>query len=243
MHSVGGLAAKVNRLGWKGTVSLVTLWPVNTPAPRSVQKQRTRVALLQAALRLLETKSFSSLSLREVTREAGVVPTAFYRHFRDMEELGLALVEESFGALRLMLREARTGAGAADGAVDGGSMVTRSVDILVRHVRRHRLHFRFVARERFSGVAVLRQAVRRELRLFVSELATDFARLPAFDAWSTEDLSLVAELVVNAMVSTVESILDAPPDRPEAEAEVIARARKQLILVLLGVPHWRPTPR
>jgi AcrR family transcriptional regulator len=39
-------------------------------------------------------RSFVSISLREVTREAGVVPTAFYRHFKDMDELGLALVDE-----------------------------------------------------------------------------------------------------------------------------------------------------
>jgi AcrR family transcriptional regulator len=34
-----------------------------------------------ASLRLLEDRSFSALSLREVTREAGIVPAAFYRHF------------------------------------------------------------------------------------------------------------------------------------------------------------------
>ena len=37
-----------------------------------------------------------------------VVPTAFYRHFASMDELGLALVEESFRTLRTMLREALT---------------------------------------------------------------------------------------------------------------------------------------
>src|SRR5580698_2758468 len=72
------------------------------PAARSPRKQRTYDALLKAALRLMkEGRSFTGLSLREVTREAGVVPTAFYRHFGGMDELGLALVEEGgvmFGA-------------------------------------------------------------------------------------------------------------------------------------------------
>ncbi|HKL51527.1 MAG TPA: TetR family transcriptional regulator, partial [Wenzhouxiangellaceae bacterium] len=46
---------------------------------RSAQKQRTREHLLDAALNLMEAgRGFSSLSLREVTREAGVVPAAFY---------------------------------------------------------------------------------------------------------------------------------------------------------------------
>jgi len=38
-------------------------------------------------------RSFTSLALREIAREAGVVPDA-YRHFRNTDELGLALVEE-----------------------------------------------------------------------------------------------------------------------------------------------------
>lgn len=51
---------------------------------RQAQKQKTRQALLDAALGLLEEQSLSSLGLREVTRVVGVAPTAFYRHFRDM---------------------------------------------------------------------------------------------------------------------------------------------------------------
>ena len=49
-----------------------------------------------------------SISLREVTREAGVSPTAFYRHFDSIEALGLALVDESFVSLRAMLRDIRS---------------------------------------------------------------------------------------------------------------------------------------
>ena len=61
---------------------------------------------MAAALRLLEERSFSQLSLREVTREAGIVPAAFYRHFESMEALGLVLIDESFRVLRDMLRGA-----------------------------------------------------------------------------------------------------------------------------------------
>ena len=42
--------------------------PSNPPVGREQRKQRTRADLMQAALELLEQKSFSSLSLREVTR-------------------------------------------------------------------------------------------------------------------------------------------------------------------------------
>src|SRR5918996_6202150 len=74
---------------------------------REERKEATRRAIVAAALRLLEERSFSALSLREVTREAGIVPAAFYRHFDSMEALGLVLIDESFRTLRTMIRAAR----------------------------------------------------------------------------------------------------------------------------------------
>ena len=57
-----------------------------------------------AALKLMDAReSFEAVSLRSVTRAAGVVPGAFYRHFSSMDELGLALVDESFRALMTTL--------------------------------------------------------------------------------------------------------------------------------------------
>lgn len=207
-----------------------------TPLTRAEQKERTRVALLDAALHLLERKSFGSLGLREVAREAGFAPTAFYRHFESMEELGLALIDDSFRTLRRMIREARSEPLAFE------HVIRRSVEILVEHVHAHELHFRFVARERSSGVPVLRQAIRAEIRLFSSELATDLARFPFLDRWSTEDLGVLATLLVNTMVSTAEELIDAPSGRPEVEREIVRRAEKQLLLIVLGVPAWRSAP-
>src|SRR5580693_9626522 len=79
-----------------------------TSRSRDEHKELTRQALLRAALKLLSRNSFDSISLREVTREAGITPTAFYRHFDDMDELGLVLVEESFQSLGEMLKDARS---------------------------------------------------------------------------------------------------------------------------------------
>jgi len=106
-------------------------------------------------------------------------------------------------------------------------------------VHEHHTHFRFIARERFGGVAALRHAIRGEIRLFASDLATDLARFPYLDRWSTDDLQLLAGLMVNAMVATAEAILDAPEEDPVAEAEIIATARRQLRMIVLGVPEWR----
>lgn len=55
---------------------------------RAQQKEKTRRSLVEAAFSQLSAeRSFASLSLREVAREAGIAPTSFYRHFRDVDEL------------------------------------------------------------------------------------------------------------------------------------------------------------
>jgi AcrR family transcriptional regulator len=208
-----------------------------TGAPRrhrtqAERRQHTRQALLDAALHQIEAgASFDSLSLRSVAKAAGVVPTAFYRHFASMDELGLALVEDSFRTLRAMLRDAREG-------LAPKNVIKRSVEILMDHVREHRLHFVFVVRVGYTGNVILRHAVRNEIRLFTSELATDLARFPILRDWRTDDLRMLAGLLVNTMIATVGAMLDAPVAAPDAETEIALVAEKQLRLTLLGVPHW-----
>ena len=142
-----------------------------------------------------------------------------------MDELGLALIDESFRTLRMMIRAVRTDPQttyehAIRSSVDYEGVIRSSVEVLVAYVHEHNRHFRFIARERFGGVAVLRHAIRSEIRLFVSDLATDLSRFPGLDRWTTEDLQLLAGLMVNTMVSTAEAILDAPartpPPRPRS---------------------------
>jgi AcrR family transcriptional regulator len=206
------------------------------PRERRTQEQRrrhTRQALLDAALLQIEAgESFDSLSLRSVARAAGIVPTAFYRHFASMDELGLALVEESFRTLRAMLREAREG-------LPPAHVIRASVEILTDHVREHRQHFVFVVRVGSTGNTVLRHAIRSEIRLFTSELATDLARFPVLREWTTEDLQTLAGLLVNTMISTVGAMVDAPVAMPEAEADIVRVAEKQLRMVMLGAGRWR----
>jgi AcrR family transcriptional regulator len=200
---------------------------------RQERKERTRQALLDAALDLADEQSLAALSLRQLTRSVGIVPTAFYRHFTSIDELGLALVDQSFASLREMIRDVRRGNPELQG------VIRSSVGILVQHVHEQRGHFRFIGRERFGGVPVVRNAIRHELELFERELATDLARLPDLRSWTSEDLRVLANLVVNAMVSTAEGIIGAPPERPEAEREIIRTAEKQLRMIVVGAENWR----
>jgi AcrR family transcriptional regulator len=207
---------------------------VRESASREERKEVTRRAIVAAALKLLDDRGFSGLSLREATREAGIVPAAFYRHFESMEALGLVLIDESFRTMRDMLRGARTG------KLDPNRVIESSVEIAVASVTERREHWRFIARERSSGVAVLRYAIRTEFRLLISELATDLARFPQLSAWSTEDLNVLASLFVNTMIVIADAIEDA--QNADALEEIRRTAVKQLRMIVVGVKGWRSKP-
>ena len=73
---------------------------VSVAPSRQEQKERTREAILNAALDLSRDHGFAQISLRQVAREAGIVPTAFYRHFRSKVD-GL-VVEMEMQAVKLV---------------------------------------------------------------------------------------------------------------------------------------------
>jgi AcrR family transcriptional regulator len=198
---------------------------------RQAQKQQTRQALLDAGLRLLEKQSLSSVGLREVTREAGITPTAFYRHFSGIAELGTALVEESFGSLRAMVAALRAG------QFDSDVVIDRTVDVIVRHVREHRPHFRFVVRERYGGVREVRAAIAGAYQQFIDDLASDLTPRLVPEGWSAGDIRMLAGLYVEQAVGTVAAVLDAEGDAG-LEGEAVQVARKQLKLIRKGREHW-----
>ncbi len=203
---------------------------------RSEQKEATRQAILAAALRLSSDTGLSGLSLRAVAKAVGIVPTAFYRHFGSIEELGVALVDQAFASLRQVLRDIR-----AD-MVELERIIDTSVAILVASVRDRPEQFSFIARERVGGPPAVREAIRTELALFERELATDVARLPGLERWSSEDLRVLANLIVTSMVATAEAVLTTPPGRPDLDRDVVRTAEKQLRMVIIGAANWRSRP-
>jgi len=208
--------------------------PPRTPLTREARKRRTREALMEAALRLMsEGRSFTGLGLREVAREASVVPTAFYRHFRDMDELGLALVEEGGTTLRRLLREARRE------GMPVSDVIRNSVQIYESYLREHPRQFLFVASERSGGSPTIRAAVRREVDHFANEMAHDLRDLNYLPHLSIETLQLVSGLVVKVMLSAVADILDLPSNQPRVEEELLDNLVRQLRVIFLGASVWR----
>ncbi|MGI5378372.1 TetR family transcriptional regulator [Streptomyces sp. CA-251387] len=199
---------------------------------RQAQKQKTRQALLDAALGLLEEQSLSSLGLREVTREVGVAPTAFYRHFRSTADLGVALVEEALGSLHPMIRSIVSSPGEADQRVE------RAVGLIAQHVATHPAHVRFIARERHGGVQSVREAIQDQLARFADEVKDALTKDPVSEGWNDDDLLMLANLYVDQMLMTASLFLDVL-DAPEEERRRVAQvATRQMRLISIGREHW-----
>ena len=204
----------------------------HTLGVRQAQKQKTRQALLDAALGLLEEQSLSSLGLREVTRAVGVAPTAFYRHFRSTADLGVALVEEALGSLHPMIR---TTVSAAD---DSDQRIKRAVELIARHVDGYPAHVRFIARERHGGVQPVRDAIQEQLARFGQEVKAELAKDPESDGWHDDDLLMLANLYVDQMLITASLFLEALEASPEERDRVAQVAERQLRLISIGRHHW-----
>ncbi|WP_239476612.1 TetR family transcriptional regulator [Nocardia arizonensis] len=198
---------------------------------RHERKERTRQALLDSTLALAADRGFAALSLREIARAAGIVPTAFYRHFASLEDLGATLVDEGVTALRLALREVRrnTDAGVED-----------TVRFVFDRVGPLRELFGFLTRERHGGSAALRTAIALEMQLIVRELVADLSRIRALDEWSPRDLEIAADLLVSTVADGIAAYISAAP---REAAAIIDRTVMQMRLIALGMGAWRPRQR
>ncbi|MEU3662907.1 TetR family transcriptional regulator [Streptomyces sp. NPDC032940] len=204
----------------------------HTLGVRQAQKQKTRQALLDAALVLLEEQSLSSLGLREVTRAVGVAPTAFYRHFRSTADLGVAMVEEALGSLHPMIRTT------VSPAEDSDERIARAVELIAGHVAAHPAHVRFIARERHGGVQPVREAIRDQLARFAEEVQAELAKDPQSAGWGDDDLLMLAGLYVDQMLSTASLFLETLEAPEEERRRAAAVATRRMRLISIGRRHW-----
>lgn len=191
--------------------------------PRALQKERTRQAIIDAALEHLSAEhSFSSLSLREVAREAGIAPTSFYRHFQDMEELGLTLVDECGVTLRELMRKAR------HRIERRGSVISTSVETFMEFVEQNPNIFRLLLRERSGTSPAFREAVAKEVSHFKEEL-TDY--LIVESQYHQSDAYALAEAMVTLVFNLGAEALDM--DKKQSK-ELKVRMMLQLRFITLG---------
>ncbi len=190
---------------------------------RQEQKLKTRQNIVEAAFSLLDEKrSLSAISLREVAREAGIAPTSFYRHFKDIDELGLTLVDEAGLALRQLMRQARRR------IASGGGVIDTSVDTFMEFIVANTNVFRLMLREHTGTSTAYRMAVFREIQHFVEELSDYIVERQSVDS---QMASIQADAMVRIVFSAGAEALDADANQRE---EIAKRVKTQLRYIQLG---------
>jgi AcrR family transcriptional regulator len=195
-------------------------------------------ALMAAALRLaMLRRSLSLLGIRELAREAGLNPNTFYRHFKGMDDLGLAIIEDVVVPLRASLRDMRvTAAAAADSTAQSqeayGVELTRALPVTQQTVR---LFFDFVAqnpqaftvgmRELNGPSPVLRAALQAVMEDFATDMAEDVTvlnLLPTLDAAVILQLSrMIIRQMFQASLESLEQGCDQATCCIQAEAHIV----------------------
>jgi len=77
------------------------------PKPKAYHHGDLRASLIEAGTTLIRERGAAAFSLREAARLVGVDPAASYRHFRDREEVLIAIAQVGFADLARLFQEER----------------------------------------------------------------------------------------------------------------------------------------
>ena len=189
-------------------------------------KDNTRRKLIDAALTLSAERGFASLSLREVAKEAGITPAAFYRHFHNMDELGLILIDEVGLGLRQLLREARRKTDP-----EKTSPVRSSVEAFIAYITENSNLFRVLQGERQGSSSAFRKALFTEMGRFIEEVAEGLEQAAKLSNQPLYDPGLAAETIVAVAFTVGGEALDLPKHR---RGELTERIIKAIRMILRG---------
>ncbi|NNG83313.1 HTH-type transcriptional repressor FabR [Acinetobacter sp. ANC 5378] len=189
----------------------------------------TKEELFQAALNLIgPQKSIASLSLREVAREAGIAPNSFYRHFRDIDELAIELIDRSGNVLRQILHQARLKASKQS------SIIRSSVEVFIEQLDADEGNLSLLLREAYTGSASYKLAVERQLNYFQQELQEDLIRLERLNHSKLFHPDIVAKAITQLVFNMGAKVIDMPmTERKEIAEQTMIMIR----MILEGARH------
>lgn len=189
----------------------------------------TKEELFEAALNLIgPEKSIASLSLREVAREAGIAPNSFYRHFKDIDELAIALIDRSGIVLRQIIRESRLQASKQN------SIIRSSVEVFIQQLDTDEGNLSLLLREGFTGSKSYKEAVERQLIFFQQELQEDLIRLERLNRSKLFHPDLVAKAITQLVFNMGAKVIDLPNEERE---EVAEQTMIMIRMILEGARH------
>ena len=171
--------------------------------------------LIDAAMRLhAEKRSFASLGIREIAREANLNPNTFYRHFESIDDLAVAAVNQCGDRLRPMLHQIRRLAS----RVDPVSVAVLEVSAFYSFALANAEAFRIGVSEYYSGSPRVREAIDTLLHDVATEMFDDITELQIFPLIAPAYLRIASTQIVVHLFHLSQEYIE-KPDRREAIVE------------------------
>lgn len=184
--------------------------------------------LIEAALRLTAGgRSFASLGLRELAREAELNPNTFYRHFDTLDDLAREAVESVSRRLRPMLRRERWLA-AHD---EPQSVPRRACVAFFAFALENREAFLSALVEYHGTSRALREAVRANLHEVSAEMADDVVQLALMPTLARVTVDEVCTQIVLQLFHLSAEYIEGNSARREA---LVAYAERFIVRLFAG---------
>jgi AcrR family transcriptional regulator len=210
--------------------------------PKTVTAQGKRL-LMDAALRLAAvSRSLSGLGLRELAREAGLNPNTFYRHFKTVDDLGLAMISEMAARIRQPLRDLRieaaqraeqsTPATLTFGIdLDRGRRVcSETVELFFGYAAQNPQAFIVGVRELHGSSKVLREALERMMEDFANDMAEDLGQLQLLPSLEPAAIRQVSSMISRQLFQQSLDYIEQVDRRPA----ICAQAQQQILMMFAG---------
>ncbi|MDO9453606.1 MAG: TetR family transcriptional regulator [Stagnimonas sp.] len=182
----------------------------STLAERELPEAGGRERLIAAALKLAaEKRSLLALGVRELGRMAGLNPNTFYRHFKSLDELSVAIIDEFAQDLAPALRAIRLS------GVPVELVSARTVEYVFDYARQHPEAFIVGVRELHGSSGRLQQAIRARIKLVAAEMSEDILATNGVPGITADMLDELAEPIVEQVFHRTLDYLEEPRRRAE----------------------------
>ena len=197
-------------------------------ASRSERKEVTRHRILMAALQLVEGgRSPTELGLREVARAADMAAPSLYNHFADMDELGLALVDECLTRLRSLVRTARREM--EDFPLEKALRIL--LDRFLGYLQEYETVLRLLIQQWFNPNPEYRRTIRREMSMMRQDLAEHMSQSASTKGITKGDFSAESDAIFSFMITYILNVMDMDKQK---QAERLDLLERQVLMILLG---------
>ncbi len=173
-----------------------------------------KLKLIQAALRLInQSRSLTSLGLRELAREAGLNPNTFYRHFKNLDEFGLQVLGYIAEDMKSGVRELRRMAESSEQASHD------TVTFVYHYFLANPAATTVAVRELHGPSPLLRRALEAQLDASAREMAEDIIERQLVSAVAPETVHEISRMTIRYILFRAMDYIEKPGQRETIQQE------------------------